>query len=381
MKVLIDVDALTPPLTGIGQYTLNLVRGLQAAKQIDDLKFIRAGRVIERDQLVIKSVPDVGRQLAKRLPFRPLLRWGYQKYSTARFFMQSRALSEFIYHAPNYTLLPFDGRSVVTVHDLSFLRHPEFHPVDRVQFWSKQIHQVIDRASHIITDSEFQRREIMELLNLSETKVSSVYLGVDPKFRPYQKSGCHNVVKKYRLSYKQFNLIVATVEPRKNFHRILSAFNALPVYLKEAFPLVIVGDKGWMSGNIHVAIDKLIEAGYAKRLGYVADEDLPMLYAAAAVFVYPSLYEGFGLPVLEAMASGTAVLTSNTTSIPEIAGVACMLVDPTSTDHLIGAWHQLISDEKLRLEYAKLGKERAKQFTWNNCLNETLTIYKKLADG
>lgn len=209
-------------------------------------------------------------------------------------------------------------------------------------------------------------------------KVSSVYLGVEPCFRPYTYAECRTVLQKYALEYKQFNLVVATIEPRKNFEGIIKAFNELPISLKKAYPLIIVGDKGWLSEEIHNAINQLIEAGYAQRLGYVDDADLPMLYAAAALFIYPSFYEGFGLPVLEAMASGTCVLTANNSSLSEVAGQACMQVDAHSTAQLTEAWHALLSDEALREEYAQLGVEQAKTFTWEKCVKETIEIYENV---
>tara|TARA_R110000787_G_C13441304_1_gene446396 strand:- start:2095 stop:3219 length:1125 start_codon:yes stop_codon:yes gene_type:complete len=372
---MIDVDALIPPLSGIGRYTFNLVSALQSSSIIEELRYIQAGKII--NELPPPQVTNSARQVARKLPLRSLIRSTRQFYISRRFEKQSRSLSHFVYHAPNYMLLPFKGQSVVTIHDLSFLRHPEFHPADRVKFWKKHIHKVTERADQIITDSEFQRREICELLNVNENRVSSIHLGVDQRFQAYDESQCLDVLVKYDLRYKQFNLAVSTVEPRKNFQRIVEAFSALPVNLKAKNPLVIVGDKGWLSDNIHTSIDSLVAAGYAKYLGYIAEDDLPKLYASAATFIYPSLYEGFGLPVLEAMACGTSILTSNTTSIPEVAGNACMMVDPTSTDEIRAGWQQLLSDSTLREKFSLLGKTQSKQFTWEKCANETIEIYKK----
>ncbi|MDO8828404.1 glycosyltransferase family 1 protein [Methylophaga sp.] len=375
MKVLIDVDALIPPLSGIGRYTLNLVSALQTSSAVEELKYIRSGKIL--NELTLEAGPSSARQVARRIPFRPLFRWARHQYITQCFTARSSALADYVYHAPNYMLLPFKGRSVVTIHDLSFLRHPEFHPVDRVEFWKKHIHKVAERADQIITDSEFQRREICELLNVDDNRVSSIYLGVNSNFQAYDESQCFDILLKYGLRYKHFNLAVSTVEPRKNFRRIINAFSSLPENLKAEYPLVIVGSKGWLSDDIHIAIERLVVAGHAKYLGYVAEDDLPKLYAAAAIFIYPSLYEGFGLPVLEAMACGTSVLTSNTTSIPEVTGDSCMMVDPTSSEDIRSGWQQLLSDNTLREEYSLLGKARSKQFTWEKCLDETLAIYQK----
>ena len=189
-----------------------------------------------------------------------------------------KGLSDFIYHGPNYQLMPFSGRSVATIHDLSFIRHPEFHPKERVQYWQKEIYKVADRASHLITDSEFQRQEIIELLNVKPDDVSAVHLGVESKFRVYSEQACQASLGKYGLAFKAFNLVVATIEPRKNFERLLKAFQNLPVAVRRAYPLAVVGDKGWLSDDIHQTIATLEEDNEAVSLGYVDEADLPILY-------------------------------------------------------------------------------------------------------
>lgn len=379
MKILIDVDALVPPLTGIGRYTLNLVKGLQQSQDVSNLKYLQAGRVV--DSVSMENVAHTARASGRKLPFASVLRTGYQAYRTLRFAMASRAFRDYVYHGPNYNLLPFGGRSVVTIHDLSFLRYPEFHPADRVRFWSRQIHTVAGRADHIITDSLFQRQEIIELLSIEPDKVSSVYLGCESHFRPRSAAECQELLQRTGLYYKQFNLVVATLEPRKNFQRILAAFSALPTILRKRYPLVLVGDKGWLSKSVATTIEQLVEKGEAFKLGYVTDDDLPYLYSAAALFIYPSLYEGFGLPVLEAMASGTAVITSNVSSLPEVAGNACMTVGPREVDELTQAWEYLLSDEAERARLGDLGVVQATQFSWDRCVQQTLNIYRGLADG
>lgn len=382
MKILIDIDALTPPLTGIGHYTAQLLKGLQEADDVGELKLIRNGNIVGPEVLgKIENTLQSARVAARRLPFRPLLRWGYQKYRTMRFWQSSTGFKDFIYHAPNYSLFPFQGRSVVTIHDLSFIRHPEFHPSDRVNYWRKNIHRVVKRADHIITDSEFQRDEIMDVFDIEPDKVSAIHLGVSRRFCAYSMDECTTVLAENKLQYKQFCLVVATVEPRKNFERIVRAFESLPEQLKYAYPLVIVGDRGWLSDDIHQSIERLIEKKQAQRLGYIPDESLWRLYASATVFVYPSLYEGFGLPVLEAMASGTAVLSANGSSIPEVAGEACVLVDPYSVEQLANEWRILLSDETKRSHHVSMGLKRATMFTWGKCVAETINVYKKLDGG
>lgn len=381
MKIILDVDALSPPLTGIGYYTNQLMKGLEKDTFITDLKLVRAGKILEPSEFSIPTgTANSLTAAARKLPFRALLRWGYHNYREARFWHSSVQKKDYILHAPNYSLLPFTGRSLVTIHDLSFIRHPEFHPAERVRYWRRAIQTVVKRADRIITDSHYQKNEIIDLLDVDESLVAVTHLGVSENFRPYELEECEPLLLDSGLTYKQFSLVVATVEPRKNFERIISAFLNLPKAFKESYPLVIVGDKGWLSDNVHKSIETLIAQGYAYRLGYVTDDQLWRLYASAAVFVYPSLYEGFGLPVLEAMASGTAVLSSNTTSIPEVVGDSGVLVDPKSSDALTDAWLRLLDDVDLRSKLSITGLERARTFSWERCVNDTIRVYKQLGE-
>ncbi len=377
MKVILDVDALAPPLTGIGRYALALARGLQSSERIKEVKFFSLGRWVDDVESLLSQNSSLS-ALRRHVPFRRCVRWAYRRLSEWKFRQQTHQIADYIYHAPSYSLLSFPGKSVVTIHDLSFVRHPEFHPQERAMFWQSEVKSIVARADHIITDSEFQRTEIVELLGVDAHKVTAVHLGVDPSFQKYDESACVGVMAKYGLRYNAYCLVVATIEPRKNFIRLLAAFERLPNTLRKSFPLAIVGDKGWLSDDIHASIERLVKEGEAMRLGYVAEGDLPKLYAAATMFVYPSLYEGFGLPVLEAMACGTAVLSSNVSSIPEVVGDAGLLVNPYSIDEIEKGWITLLEDKVARASFETLGLQQASQFSWDKCINETIDVYKRL---
>lgn len=386
MKLIFDISAVQAPLTGIGRYSLQLAQGLESQPQVEDIRFFSSNGWVESLDAVTEqssrvtngSLTNIKSIIKKNLPFKGGVRKVYHQYINQRFRRDFNCLTEYIYHSPNYHLMPFSGQSVVTIHDLSFLRHPEFHPKERVDFWQNEIHRVVNRASHVITDSEFQRQEIVELLNIAENKVSPVHLGVESKFKSYAEQDCNEVLQKYGLRYKEFCLVVATIEPRKNFKRLLKAFESLPSKLRKSYPLAITGDKGWLSEDIHLAIDKLVEKREAVRIGYINDEELPYLYSASSIFLYPSLYEGFGLPVLEAMAAGTAVLTSKTTSIPEVAGDACVVIDPLSTEDMVAEWTSLLESDERRNIYAEKGRKRAQHFSWQKCTQDTLDVYSTL---
>ena len=387
MKVIFDVSAVQPPLTGIGRYALKLAQNIETDPRVEEVKFFSTHGWVEsidniNDELAKSTISknnSIKSAIRTKIPFKGLARRAYRYYINQRFRRDGNNLSDYIYHGPNYYLMPFSGKSVVTIHDLSFLRHPEFHLKERVDFWKGEIHKVVRRANHIITDSEFQRQEIIELLDVDKSFVSAIYLGVEPKFKDYAEQDCNDVLQKFGLRFNAFNLVVATVEPRKNFTRLLHAFQNLPEDYRKAYPLAVVGDKGWLSDDIHHTISNLSAKGEAVSLGYVDEVDLPILYAAAAVFIYPSLYEGFGLPVLEAMASGTAVLTSNTTSIPEVAGDACMLIDPYSIEDILIHWLKLLESDELRKIMGEKGVKQANCFSWQECTKNTINVYSELS--
>ena len=402
MKVILDIECIKPPLTGIGRYAHVLALDLKDSALVEEIQFIAP------PYTSLLSVTDVENYLEARLssrktnqftgkesniqwwqprsflrlikdniPFRSFLRAGYYSLKNKQYCKLMSKYPQYVFHSPNFHLALMSNKSVVTIHDLSVLRHPECHPEDRTDFWSKEIYKVAERATKIITVSEFQKQEIIELLGVDADKIHVVYLGVESKFRPYNQEDSQDVLQKYGLEYKQYSLVVSTIEPRKNFIRLLKAFEQLPKSMRRSYPLAVVGDKGWMSGEIHKVITGLIEKKEAVRLGYVDEADLPYLYASAAVFLYPSIYEGFGLPVLEAMASGTPVLTSNTSSLPEVAGEGCLLIDPYSIEDITTAWQNILGDLALREELSEAGIIQAKKFSWQRCAQQTIEVYEK----
>lgn len=404
MKIILDIESVRYPLTGIGRYTLTLARELvkpsrghhvqllaspfdKPIETPDELEHYVNKRLVQQGAVTLKksnyasswrSFLVVGFIEQIMLRVRGILRYLYYKYKKWWFIGLLKKSGEFVFHGPNYHLAPKIEKSVVTLHDLSVLRHPEHHPKDRTDFWTTEIYNVAKRATHIITVSEFQKAEIIELLDVPSERVSVVYLGAEPTFRPYSITECGDVLEKYNLGYKQYSLVVATIEPRKNVIRLMQALQAIPESIRREYPLAIVGDKGWGSDAIHDMISELENKNQVVRLGYVSEDDLPRLYASARVFLYPSIYEGFGLPVLEAMSCGVPVLTSNCTSLPEVAGEACLLVDPYSVDEIAEGWQKLLIDESFQKDLSDAGIQQAKQFSWQRCAEQTIDVYKAL---
>jgi len=281
-----------------------------------------------------------------------------------------------LFHATDH-LLPYFRRikSVFTLHDLIFLFHPETHKSLNRWFLTLMMPRFLRAADAVIAVSECTKRDAIRFYRIPEEKITVIYEGVNPRFRPASPEAIAAVRARYGLP-ERFILYVGTIEPRKNLTTLLEAFHHLLATYD--LRLVIVGKKGWLYERF---FRRLRELGLENRVlftGYVPDEDLPAIYSAADLFVFPSLYEGFGLPVLEAMACGTPVICSNTSSLPEVAGDAALLVDPTDARALTGAMEQVLTNERLWATLRAKGMERARGFTWEKAAYRTWEVYQQV---
>lgn len=268
---------------------------------------------------------------------------------------------------------------VVTVHDLGYLVYPEAHTrFDRWYLdWTTRRHTRV--AAHLLADSEATQRDLVRHYGADPQRISVVYPGLDPLFRPVEDPGRLAAVRqRYHLA-RDYVIHVGTLQPRKNLPRLLDAFEVLPRYLPTTRPvpqLVLVGKRGWLADPIVARAEAMEER--VRLLGHVAREDLPALLSGARALVMPSLYEGFGFPVLEAMACGTPVVASNVSSLPEVAGEAALLVDPHDTEALTEALVRVLTDVELRQSLRQRGLQRARQFTWRAAAEETLRVLKEV---
>jgi glycosyltransferase involved in cell wall biosynthesis len=243
----------------------------------------------------------------------------------------------------------------------------------------KWVPESAKRADHIIADSEATRRDLITLYHTPPQKITTLYPGVSAKFQPITRPQTLAVVRqKYGLDEHPFILSVSTIQPRKNYRRLIRAF----AKIDPPHRLVIAGGKGWGYDHVFAEVDK---QGLQNRVhfpGYVDDADLPALYSAADLFAYPSLYEGFGLPILEAMACGTPVVAGNQSSLPEVVGQAGLLIDPYDVDALAVAMNNVLSDPARQQQLVEAGYKQAQQFTWDEMVTRLLKLYKKiLEDG
>ncbi len=379
MKVILNVDAITGPLTGIGNYAMQLACGLPKNPIIEEFKLYSSHRWIKDADHALKANQSLA-SLRKNIPLKgPALNL-YTWQKNLWFKNRSKPFDkDYILHSPNYLLMPFDGPSVTTIHDLSFLRYPETHPKERVDLLDKQLPKSIEQAHAIITDSYYIKAEVQQMLGVNEKKIHVVPLGVSKDYFPYDQEVNAPILRKYRLNDMKYLLAVATLEPRKNLNSLIDAYLLLPKKVRQAYKLVIAGARGWLSKNLQQRIDMLVNRGDIISLGYIDSEDLPYIYAGANGFVLPSLYEGFGLPILEAMAAGTPVLTSTSSSLPEVADGAAILTNANDIEDIANGMMKLIEDNSWREQAIKKGLMRAREYTWEACVNKTIEVYQKIS--
>lgn len=384
INVILDVDSIQPPLTGIGRYVCELARGLAASQEIGDLRLIKRHRFVNDLDALVGSSSAQGAPMSPDSAGTPSKESGFfiAKRTIGRMvlpgvkYWRTRSLKSHIYHSPNYALPPFPGKRVSTIHDLSVLRYPEFHPKERVDHLLRLFPRILRRADLFLTDSHFTKAELIEVCGVAEDRVKCVNLGVDPQFRLHATDELEAGLRPYGLRPQGFALHVGTIEPRKNLDRLIEAYANLPIDLRELYPLVLVGSHGWLSDQIHALMrDKALE-GWLQYLRFVPESDLPILYAGARLVVYPSLYEGFGLPVLEAMASGTPVICSNIASLPEVGGEAVRYIDPFNAEALSSAIQELLLGDAERARLRMAGLRQAEKFSWAATVAATVDAYR-----
>ncbi len=375
LRVIFNVDAITAPLTGIGRYALELARGLAQHAAIEELRLYSAYRWVGDPTQALAANRTIA-AIRRNVPFKTQALELYQGLRSGLFRLHTRRLRGFVLHTPNYVLMPFDGPTLATVHDLSWLSYPDAHPVERVKFLDRHLPETLARANLVLTDSAFVAAEIAARFGLPREKIRAIPLGVDAAYRPRTAEEMLATLAKYGLERSAYLLVVATLEPRKNLDRLVRAYAALPAATKARHPLVIVGARGWLNQDFERTIAPLEAAGTVRRLGYVGEDELPLIYAGAHAFAFPSLYEGFGLPVLEAMASGVPVLTSSVSSMPEVAGDAALTVDPTDEDALREGLARVLDDSSWRTQASARGISRARDYPWSRCIDATIDAYR-----
>ena len=351
----------------MGRYIINLVEEITKKKEVDWLIFVYSSSkkyFPEKDNIHYIVLPDVYSHKLLRIMFEQcILPFILLKYNVN------------IYHNPCFSLPMWcPCKSIVTIADLTFFSHPQYHLSQKNMYFRFMIPYAIKKADAVIAISENTKEDIINSFPSYSKKIHATLLAHDSYFKPIDKEHAKQFVhNKYKLP-SSFILFVVMVEPRKNIKAIIDAFSMLNPSLQ----LVIVGKKGWAYEDIFQSVKEKRLEEKVIFTGYVSDQDLPYFYSAASVFVYPSFYEGFGIPVLEAMACGCPVVTSNNSSMKEIAGNAALLVDPYSVDSIKNAMKAILKDVTLQKILSKKGITHARNFTWKLCAEKTLKVYNEI---
>ncbi len=369
MRIGIDGIPLATQKSGIGHYTLELARGLAELSPADDFE-------------LVAPVPlDIGGdvELPQNLsvihaPVNALRR----RWWTIGLPLYARQNQLTLYHGTNYNIpLWRSCPTVVTVHDLSLLLYPETHRQDLVQRARRRLPTMTRIAAHVITDSESVKTEIHEHLGIPSEKITVVPLAPRPTFHAIAGGEARKAREDLGIE-DEFVLFVGTVEPRKNLITLVRALDKLMRETDLRPQLVIAGQKGWRTDELYSYVNKPVLRDRVLFTGYISDTDLRTLYSSCRAAVYPSIYEGFGLPPLEAMACGAPVITSRIPVIMETSAGAALLIEPTNVHELTDALVQLLRSREKRRELRKAGFKRAAEFTWERTARQTFEVYREV---
>ncbi len=378
MRITLDLSPAVHHHAGLGRYAHELLTALtqiDPANTYQSIYYAPTGH--ERPDPPLDRLPSQ----AIRLPAKPW-RLSVLLADFAGLGMDDWLPHTDIFHATDHLLPPLKrARSVFTIHDLIYQFFPEHHlPLNR-WYLRLMLPRFMRRANAIIAVSENTRRDVTRLMNIPAEKITVIHEGVNPRFRPISEA---NALAQVRATYQlpeRFILFLGTLEPRKNLLRLIEAYHALVTRNATTPPLVLAGRKGWLFQPIFERVKALGLEDKTIFTGWIAEADAPLLLSAAEVFAYPSVYEGFGLPPLEAMACGTPVITSNASSLPEVVGNAGILLSPDDAPAWANALERVLSDAGLRADLRARGLARARQFTWEATARQTLAVYQQVADG
>jgi glycosyltransferase involved in cell wall biosynthesis len=378
MRIGLDYTSAATQSAGIGRYTRELVRALLAMPSPHHYAFFYASPA-RMDESAFSLQPAAGQPpTIRRVPIHD--KWLMRLWQRLRVPLPVETFvgKVDLFHSPDFTLPPtLPGvPTLLTVHDLSFVRDPDSAWPSLRAFLNKAVPRSVQRATHVLADSLATKNDLIELFGTPAGKITVLYSGVEARFAPVRdRAEIDRVCATYQLP-RPFILSVGTLQPRKNYARLIEAFAQIAAEVPDQ--LVIAGGKGWLYESIFERVRSL---GLEQRVhfpGFVDDVDLPALYSAARLFAYVSLYEGFGLPLLEAMACGAPVIASNVSSLPEVVGEVGLQVDPRDTDAIAQALRQMIDRPDLRSASMAAGLDRARTFTWDKAAGELLAIYDKL---
>lgn len=371
MHIGIDCRLPTYRMGGISQYTIHLIHALGALVADESFTIFHSRKETRA------FLPPANSRFSRRNLWTPC----HHRFERQALAVELLPRRLDVLHSPDF-IPPAAGarRRVITVHDLTFLYYPEFLTAESRRYYTGQIEWAVTAADHIIADSEATRRDTIAMLGVGPTRVTTIHLAANPIYTAHYSAGeIEKTVAEYGVG-RGFILAVGTLEPRKNLVTLLRAYHKMRQTRAISVPLVLVGGKGWMYDDIFAAIADLGLTDHVIHLSGIPDEKLAHLYRAAGVLAFPSHYEGFGLPALEAMHAGCPVVASNRGSLPEVVGEAAISLEPDDVDAWAEALGRVLSNPSLTQSMSAAGLVQAEGFSWKRTAVATLEIYRSVSE-
>ena len=374
MNILIDFTQNPIQKVGVGVYALNLVSKIYEIDKKNSYYIL-----VQDDDDSLNSINNnnfkilwVKSSIFRKFIFRLFLEQFYIPFLTLKYKIH-------IFHSLHYSfpLIILFGKRVVTIHDMTFFKFPEKHLLVKRLYFSFFIRLSAVLVDKIISVSKSTRDDFMHLFKVDRSKMHVIYHGVNEKFSPNLDKTRVDILKKKFNINSEYLLFIGTIEPRKNIKKLILAFLKFSQENRNC-QLVIAGKKGWHFNDIFRYVNDFALNSKVIFTGFIEEEEKPLLIAGAKIFVYPSLYEGFGIPVLESLACGIPTITSNVSSLPEVAGEAALLIDPTNKDNLYLSIKKLLEDNKLYDRLKQKSIEQARKFSWEKAALETIHVYESL---
>jgi alpha-1,3-rhamnosyl/mannosyltransferase len=368
MRVVLNRLTALRQKAGVGHYAAQLELTLRFQLEHADALIPFPGPWIERGLHLSNRLRPTRKSVAPAGAGRRLFSLAFRSFAAVRSFD--------LYHEPNTIPLPCRRPIVTTVQDLSPILHPEWHPRERALHFERHFEPGLAHSRHLITSTETIRRELIRHCGVAAEKITAIPFGIRAEFRPLSSAAVVPVLRRLHLP-SQFFLVVGTLEPRKNLLMLMKAFCRLPARVRERAPLVLAGGWGWNNADLARFHDEHGRHHGVLHLGYVDDADLPALYSAALGLCFPSHYEGFGLPAVEMLACGGAVLASTAPALAELVGRKAKLIDPHDEDGWFEAMFRLATDPDWRRELRHGARQHVAELTWLRCARETWGVYRR----
>lgn len=380
MRIGIDITSALTQGGGIGRYTRELVTAVTRPGKRDDGLRYQLFSAKKPEKSPVPFVMPAGTNTTYReIPIDE--KWLYRLWYRLRVPLPVQWFSGRVdvFHSPDFVLPPVSGHipTLLTVHDLSFVHYPDTFTDVLVSYLNRVVPWSVGRATHILADSEATKRDLLDLWQVPNEKVTVLYPAVGKAFRPVtKKPHLEAVRRKYKLGNAPFLFTISTIHPRKNYKMLIRAY--AKIAQDWSHNLIIAGGKGWLYEDVFAEVERLGLSGRVKFIGYVHDNDLPAIYSQATLFVFPSLYEGFGFPPLEAMSCGVPVLTSNASSLPEVVASAGVQLSPHDEKEWTETIHRLLLDAEKRSQMVAQGFLQARKFRWKQAAQQLREVYRGL---